>query len=266
MRKIKKKLCIPPYYSKKTLMYTKFYLNKLNRFLLNGQFPVWIYYTTFKTPDNPIWPIVHGLWCIFLVLASTKGIYCSVKSKFILTFIMSLFEERFLVFLSEARQLTDEQKIYGFVESFAIETAVLVIGWLILSFIPKKIVDKIVPIFGLVASFPIGVEKIRIFYFVVNFLIKLDPRLLNVVSISLAFGPEIVDILARKIMHNRSPSKYTSNKQLIIGVMIFVIAFQFLVDDSNLARMFGRPAPGLVMQFMNFTIPLYYLYVFISSK
>ena len=156
----------------------------INRWLLNSAFPVLVYNITFKSPDIPIWPVVHGLWCIYLVLISTKGVYNSTKSKFFLTFLMSLSQERFMVLLRDARQITFEDKVQGFLISFFIEFLVLSIGWLFIHFLKQDFFnDFSLRIIGLITSILSGIEKIRIFYFVENYLSSINPQVTMILSI-----------------------------------------------------------------------------------
>ena len=243
------------------------FLVLINRWLLNSPLPVWVYNITFKTPDVPIWPVVHGLWCIYLVLASTKGIYNSTKSKFLLTILMSLSQERFMVLLRNARQITLDVKIQGFLISFLIEFIVLAAGWLIIHFLKQDFFnDFSLRVLGLITSVFSGVEKIRIFYFIENYLSSINPQVTMILSIGLAFGPELIEIGMRKMLKNRATSKYTRTKPLIFGAAIFVLAFQFFQKGSTLSHLFGNIPITIILQYLNFTLPLYYLCLFVMKK
>ena len=240
-------------------------MNKLGKFLLNHPFPVAIYRMTFQSPDIPTWPIVHAFWCVFLELSATKNIYTSFWSKLIVTLIMALTQDRFMVIFQNARNQTFDVKLSGFLSSLAIESALLLIIWIIVSFIPRKYINKFTKYLGLIVSFPTSMEKIRTFYFIYTYMKNQDPRLSMITSIGLAFGPEFIEIFVASLCHNRAPTKYTRMRTLVIECIIFAVVFQLLLRRNQISAIFGFPPQSIVLQYINFLLPMFYVYIFLAK-
>lgn len=235
--------------------------------LLGNKYFAWLYENTLQTPDYPIFPIVHGLWCAYLVHISTKGVYCSFVTKLLTSIIMSVIEERFIVIIQDARNQTNEYKLEWFLTSLILEFITVVIACVALHFASGKIPPIVLRILGFLISLPNGAEKIRIFYFTFTYLRGLDPRLLMVLSIGFAFAPEFIEILLRRITHKRAASKYTRKWSLIYGCLILVIAFQFLAGGSILASIpaLNNLPHVIIIQTVNFAFPIYYLLMFFKN-
>jgi hypothetical protein len=240
-------------------------MNRLGKFLLNHPFPVFVYRQTFQSPDIPFWPIVHSFWCVFLELSATKNIYTSFWSRLFVTLIMALTQDRFMVIFQNARNLTFDVKLQGFLTSLSIEVCLLVILWLIISLIPRKIVNKFTKYLGLIMSFPTSMEKIRTFYFINTYMKQHDPRLSMVTSIGLAFGPEFIEIIVASLCHNRAETKYTRKRTLITECIIFAVVFQLLMKTSRISAILGYPSQSIVLQYINFILPMFYVYLFFSK-
>ncbi|EAY23366.1 hypothetical protein TVAG_070290 [Trichomonas vaginalis G3] len=177
---------------------------------------------------------------------------------------MSILQERFIVIFQDARNLTFDIKLEDFLKSLSLELLTVTIAWIILHFVSDKLPSIVIRILGLLISLPNGTEKIRIFYFTFNYLNDIDPRVLMILCISFCFAPEILEILIRRVTHQRAMSKYTKLRNLAIGFLIFLIAFQFLMKGSIISGIFGRVRPSLVLQSLNFILPIYYIYLFLK--